>query len=51
MQHSQRANFLVKQFGLTGLWLNADSKGDFNAGTVLQYSVDDWVSIKMYSGL
>jgi hypothetical protein len=42
---------LLKQFGLTGLSLNADSKCAFNAGTVLGYSVDDWMSIKMYSGL
>ena len=42
---------LLKQFGLAGLWLNADLKDEFNAGTVLGYSDDDWMSIKMYSGL
>jgi hypothetical protein len=41
---------LLKQFGLTGLWLNADSEDEFNVGTVLGYSYDDWMSIKMYSG-
>jgi len=41
----------LKQFGLAGLWLNADSKDEFNASTVLGYSDDDWMSIKMYSGL
>ena len=38
---------MLKQFGLTGLWLNADSEDEFNAGTVLGYSVDDWMSIKI----
>jgi hypothetical protein len=42
---------LLKQFGLAGLWLNADSTDEFNAGTVLGYSSDDWQSIKLYSGL
>ena len=42
---------LLKQFGLTGLWLKADSEDEFSAGTVLGYSIDDWMSIKMYSGL
>ena len=42
---------MLKQFGLTGLWLNADSNDEFNAGTVLGYSYDDWQSIKIYSGL
>lgn len=42
---------LLKQFGLAGLWLNADSKDEFNAETVLGYSDDDLMSIKMYSGL
>ena len=42
---------MLKQFGLTGLWLNADSEDEFNAGVVLGYIVDDWMSIKMYSVL
>ena len=42
---------VLKQFGLSGLWLNADSNNEFNAGTVLGYSNDDWLSIKNYSGL
>ena len=42
---------LLKQFGLTGLWLKAESEDEFNAGTVLGYSVDDWKSIITYSGL
>ena len=42
---------LLKQFGLTGLWLNADSNDEFNAGTVLGYSSDDWQSIKLHSDL
>ena len=36
---------------MVGLWLNADSKGEFNAGTVLGYSDDYWMSIEMYSTL
>ena len=42
---------LLKQFGLTGLWLNVDSNDEFNAGTVLGYSSDDWESIKLHSNL
>jgi hypothetical protein len=42
---------LLKQFSLTGLWLKADSEDGFSAGIVLGYRVDDWMSIKMYSGL
>ena len=36
---------------MTSLWLNADSEDEFNAGTVLGYSSEDWLSIKNYSGL
>ena len=46
----ERISFL-KQFGLAGLWLDADSKDEFNAGTVLGYRDDEWMSIKMYSVL
>ena len=42
---------MLKQFGLSGLWLNADPNDEFNAGTVLGYSDDDWLAIKNYSGL
>ena len=42
---------ILKQFGLSGLWLNADSNDEFNVGTILGYSDDDWLSIKKYSGL
>jgi hypothetical protein len=42
---------LLKQFGLTGLWFNTDSEGEFNAVTVLEHSIDDWMLILMYSSL
>jgi hypothetical protein len=35
----------LKQFGLAGLWLNANSTDEFNAGTVSAYSDDGWMSI------
>lgn len=42
---------VLKPFGLASLWVNADSNDEFNAGTVLGYSSDDWKSIQLYSGL
>ena len=41
----------LEPFGFATLWVNADSNDEFNAGTVLGYSSDDWKSIQLYSGL
>ena len=41
----------LEPFGLASLWVNADSNDEFNAGTVLGYSSDDWKSVQLHSGL